>query len=443
MLNLANKKQKNSFIKKLTIDDIKKFYNGNKNDLIGLEYERLSLDKKTLRNANYEKLAKIIEHFCKITSWNLIYDNKTIIGALSDNGSSLSLEPGCQLEISLAPKKDILPIETELEKIINLLDKIANAYNVIFLGYGISPVSNVEEISLLQKSRYEIMDNYLPTCNYGELCPKMMRQSAGIQINIDYKNEKDAYLKLKLLNLIMPFTMGLCANSPFENNKLTYKQSIRAHAWRYTGKNRCNLFYKNIFKGFLQHRNLIKNYINEVLNVPMVFIERNKEIIPIKGKISFKEFLKDKFSGYFASLDDYILHQSLCFPDIRLKKYIEIRNHDSSNPKMALALCAFYKGLMKCNIEQLLSKFSYLKIEDIDKHNIEIIEKGLNYKVYKKIDGWDIIVELFGLARKNLTASERMYLEPILNILKFKKTQADLIIDAEIKSAKELIELIY
>lgn len=443
MLNLAEKKQIKSFIKKLTINDIKKFYKGNKEDLIGLEYERLSLDKKSLENASYDKLEKIIKHFCKITAWDLIYDEETIIGANSKSGNSISLEPGCQLEISLAPRKDILLIEIELNKIIDLLDKIAKIYDVIFLGYGISPISSVDKINLLQKRRYEVMDNYLPNCEYGELCPKMMRQSAGIQINIDYKDENDAYLKLKFLNLIMPFMMALCANSPFENNKLTYKQSIRAHAWQYTGKNRCNLFYKKIFKGLLSNKNIIEKYINEVLEVPMVFIERESELIPIKGKTTFKEYMKNKFSGYFATMDDYILHQSLCFPDVRLKNYIEIRNHDSSEPKMALALCAFYKGLLKNNIKNLLSKINYLKIDDIEKYNKKVIEAGLNYKLNKKTDGWQIITGLLNESRKNLTATERAYLEPILNILKFRKTQADLIIDAKIKNAKELIEFLY
>ena len=111
MLNLLDKKQENKSLKqkKLKISDIEKYYLSNQNNsLIGLEYERLSLDKNTFKNASYELLEKIIKHFCEITSWNLIYDDKTIIGAKSDSGSSISLEPGCQLEISLSPKKEIL-----------------------------------------------------------------------------------------------------------------------------------------------------------------------------------------------------------------------------------------------------------------------------------------------------------------------------------------------
>ena len=238
--------------KRLTKKEIKAFYFKRKKTdlLIGLEYERISLDKNTLQTASYDKISKIIEHFASINSWALIYDNDTIIGAISKDGTSISLEPGCQMEISLAPKKNILDIDTEITKIVNLLDNIANIYDVIFLGYGINPKDSVDKIEILNKSRYKIMNDYLPNCPYGELAPKMMRQSAGIQINIDYKDSFDAYYKLKFFNLIMPFMTGLFSNSPLEKNKLSDKKSLRAYVWRYTGKDRCNFFYKDIFCKF-------------------------------------------------------------------------------------------------------------------------------------------------------------------------------------------------
>ena len=142
MVNLLDKKENKNIQNKLAFEEILKFYSNDKKDfLIGLEYERLSLDKNTFKNAEYEKLEKIITHFASTLNWELIYDDKTIIGAKSSDGASISLEPVCQLEISLAPKKDILSIELELNKLTNLLDKIASFYDVIFLGYGISPVS--------------------------------------------------------------------------------------------------------------------------------------------------------------------------------------------------------------------------------------------------------------------------------------------------------------
>lgn len=451
MLNFAQPAKQNKNIssnqnlKPVKFSDIENFYyiKNNNELLIGLEYERLSLDKKTLKNPPYSKLKSILKHFCEQTNWKMIFDNDTLIGAIADNSSSISLEPGCQLEISLAPKKDIFSIELELVKIINLLDKIAEIYDVIFVGYGISPLDCVDEINLLEKDRYKIMDKYLPSCKKAELSQKMMRQSAGMQVNIDYFNKADLYKKLKFFNLIMPFMSGLFANSPLENNKLSNKKSLRTNVWRYTGADRCNFFYKNIFESAFAQKNIIKNYIKAVLDVPMIFIQRDGKNIDISGKITFKDFMKFGYCGYFATLDDYILHQSLCFPDIRLKKYIEIRNHDSSNYKMALALCAFYKGLALCDLNKILLKLNFLNIKKCDELNEKIIEFGLDYKINKNADCWDIVAVLFNYAKEKLNTNDRIYLEPILNIIKKRKTQADIIIDYDINNARDLIEFLY
>lgn len=446
MLNIISSKNKkyNQIYKKLTIDDIEKFYLTSKNNksLIGLEYERLSLDENTLENASYEKLEKIIKAFSENNNWELIYDSNIIIGAVSKNSSSISLEPGCQLEISLAPSDDILSIESELNKITISLDKIADYYDVIFVGYGISPKSSPDNIELLKKARYQVMNKYLPSRNYGELAQKMMRQSAGIQINIDYKDEYDAYLKMKFFNLIMPFMTGLCANSPLENDKISNDKTLRAKIWRYTGSERCNLFYKNVFNFSFNRKKFYKKYINEILNVPMIFIERDNKIIEINGKITFFDFLQNGYLNYSATLEDYILHQSLCFPDIRMKKYIEIRNHDSSSKEIALALCVLYKGLVQCDFKKLLNIFKFLKIKDVDKYNNEVIKNGLDFKINSYFSAWDVVTKIFNVSRGNLSSQERSYLEPIFEMIKKRKTSADYIIQCA-TNAKELVEFLY
>lgn len=436
---------KEQTIKELSIIEIEKFYLNKESKVMrfGLEYERISLDKKTLKNANYNNVSKIIEHFSKISNWQLVYDKSTIIGASDNKGNSISLEPGCQLEISLSPKENIVDIDIELTKIVNLLDNIASIYDVIFLGYGISPNTSVDEIEILNKERYQIMNNYLPYCPCGELSRKMMRQTAGIQVNIDYKNKKDAYLKLKFLNLIMPFITGLCANSPFENNSISSYKTLRSNVWRYTGQQRCNFFYKNMFtKKFFKYSNVFKNYINEILNVPMIYITRGSKNIPINGKITFREFMKNGFDGFYSTMEDYILHQSLCFPDIRLKNYLEIRNHDSSNTKMALALCAFYKGLFNNNIEDLINSFEYLKEEKIDSYYKLSSQFGLNFTIDIGLEGWGVINSLMNFSINRLNAKDKIYLNPIVDMVKHKKTQADIIIDYDIKNTFDLVEFL-
>ena len=441
--SLINSKS-NLLIHQLSISDIEKFYLKNITDKlkIGLEYERLSLDKNTYETADYERVERIIEHFASIKKWELIYDDETVIGAKDNLGSSISLEPGCQFELSLAPKNDIVAIDIEASRILDLLDNIAQIYDVIFLGYGITPKSGVDEIELINKRRYKIMNQYLPNCSKGELCTKMMRQSAGIQINVDYKNKEDAYDKLKLFNLIMPFISGFCSNSPIENDTLKEFKSIRNNVWRFTGENRCNLFYKNIFKKkFFKYRNIFKNYIDEIIDIPMVFIERDNEYIPINGEITFRQFMKSGYKGYKAQYSDYINHQSLCFPDVRLKNYIEIRNHDSNSLEFALGLCSLYKGICLGDIKTLLQELKYLKLNETDKYFESASLMGLDFEI-GKYSAWEIVEKILNFSKKNLNPAERIYLNPLIKLLQQKKTPADILLDCDIQSAKELVEFI-
>ncbi len=439
--NLINKTNLQSE-SKLTINDIKKFYKSNSKNKIGLEYERLCLDRKTLNCASYDKVSKTVETFAKNNNWELIFDNNTIIGAISNEGTSISLEPGCQLEISLSAKKNIIDIDFSLNKIITSLDLIAKKYDILFLGYGVNPKDNVDKIPLLNKQRYLIMNEYLPKAPNSQFVKYMMRKTAGIQINIDYKNEMDAYYKLKFFNLIMPFIQGLCSNSPFEDDTLYDKKSLRANIWRHTGANRCNFFYKNAFKNTFLNKNIFEKYIAEIIKVPMLYIVRENQNIAINGKITFEEFLKKGYKNHSAKYEDYILHQSLCFPDVRLKNYIEIRNHDSAEPRIALALCAFYKGLEDEDFKKLLDEFDFLKFDEIEQYNINSINYGINWKVNKSTSAIDVLTKIFNISISNLGSFDRLYLKPLLDMIKSKKTNSDLIIEYNIKNTKELVDFL-
>ena len=137
---------------KLTISDIEKFYiSGEKQEnLIGLEYERLAFDKNTSKTASYENVSKIIEQTATVLDWELVYDDSTLIGAKDKIGNSISLEPGMQFELSLAPKKNISDIKICAEEISNLIDKIADVYDVKLKGYGINP-QRALDIEILNK----------------------------------------------------------------------------------------------------------------------------------------------------------------------------------------------------------------------------------------------------------------------------------------------------
>ena len=236
----------NVLLKKLTFEDIINYYSEGESfdKKIGLEYERISLNKNDFRQPDFKNLFEIIRNFANLYNFEVIYDKDTIIGAKNNEGSSISLEPGGQFEISLSPKESLYEIQIQAQDYINKIDELAQIYKVKFFAIGNNPKTCYNNLQILNKRRYKIMADYL--FKKGKLAPVMMRETAGVQINIDYTNRFDAKRKIRASCLMSPFLTGFFANSPFRNNKLTKYKSIRALAWKYTGSERCNLFYKDI-----------------------------------------------------------------------------------------------------------------------------------------------------------------------------------------------------
>lgn len=272
------------------------------------------------------------------------------------------------------------------------------------------------------------MADYLP--KIGRLAPVMMRETAGVQINLDYKNSVDAKRKIKAAILISPFLTGFFANSPFRENKLTKYKSVRALAWKYTGPDRCNLFYKGIID--YTYKNIYELYANYILDVPMIFISRENNYLELNGKITFREFMKEGYKGLYPAMEDYLVHQSLCFPDVRLKNCIEIRNHDSQNLDVAVGIGAIYKGLLYNDnaIDKILDYFAPLTSSDLEDYGFLAAKFGVNFNVEKlNTKAFEIVKKLLYLAQFNLEADEQKYLDWLIDLVNSKRCIADIILD--------------
>ncbi len=425
----------------VTKREIEEYYRSNckKGELkVGLEYERVSLDSRAYEPAEYRCLSEIIRNFALMNEWELVIDSNIIIGA-KDNFSSISLEPGGQFEISLEPKSSLDDILENLNHYTRQLDKLGEFYNITFLPYGINPKTTYPDINIIKKKRYEIMADYLPKT--GKLAPVMMRETAGVQANFDYVSEDDAILKLKTAAYMSPFVTGFYANSPIRGGELTKYKSFRALAWKYTGYDRCNLFYSNLINSRMGQG--FEDYINAIINVPMLYIQRNGRNIELEGKITFKDFMQRGYMNYTATLEDYILHSSLTFPDVRLKNCIEIRNHDSQNISNALSVCALYKGILhnKEATAEVINLLKPLRHEDLEVSGLNSTKYGLNYMVNKlNMGAYDVARKIFEISRKYLPDNEKDYLDGPLWLLQNRKCVADIILEKGIRDTSSLCE---
>ena len=382
------------------------FMSGCKNELkMGIEFERIPIDINTHESVPYDGengICRILKDFSRMECWDYITDNGVIIGLQNDN-DTITLEPGCQFELSLEPNESIGMIKNKIDRLNQKLTPILKKHNVKLLEYGISPKTTYRHVGLLPKRRYHLMANYL----WGILSDVMMRETAGIQICIDFKSEHDAIRKFRLANILSPFVTAMCANSPIRGGVDTGYKSFRALSWLNTDNERCG-FACNLDDDFS-----FEKYIDAVIKSPVILLNKDDNVFDINGEMDFEQYMKEGFGGYDAVIEDFMLHANLYFPEVRLRNFIEIRNHDCTS--VQYSLLAIYKGILynetaMNDIEELLKLYSHPDISDL---RYSVPKSALQTKIKKFYVG-DIAKEIINIAEHGLEASdETKFLEPI------------------------------
>ena len=389
---------------------------------IGMEYERIPVSMYGKNVVPYEGdfgMCELLREFAKVDNWDYILDGTSIIG-LKKLHETITLEPGCQFELSLEPQKLIRDLRKRIEEIDSTLKPLLDEFEIKFLSLGVSPKTTYKNIKLIPKHRYHLMANYL----WGILSDVMMRETAGIQVGIDFKSEEDAMRKFRLANLMMPFATAMFANSKIRGGVDTGYKSFRALAWLNTDNERCGFatdFNKNM---------CFKDYIKQILDTPMIFINRGGKFLSINGRLTFKQYMEKGFEGFFPTIEDWQLHSNLYFPEVRLRNFIEIRNHDCVGGGLEYSIPALYKGIMYSKsaieeAEEILNKFSTNEIR-------ELRYKVARSAIHSKISGKSILpvckdlAEISYYALKTEGENEEQFLEPLIDILKKGKCPAEL-----------------
>jgi len=397
---------------------------------VGIEFERIPISSQDFKMVDYSKengIYDLLRTFAKLDGWDYITDDYNIVG-LKKGDDRITLEPGSQLELSLEPQKNIADVKTKIDNFNKRITPILKKYDINLLEYGISPVSTYKHINLIPKKRYKIMADYL----WGILSDVMMRETAGIQACYDFSSEEDAVRKFRIANIISPFMTAMFANSPIRGGVDTGYKTFRGLSWLNTDNERCHFMSRKLFErkgsyGF-------KDYIDEVMRTPMIFIIRNEKPVEIFGKINFEQFMEGGFEGYTATLDDFRLHANLYFPEVRLRNFIEIRNHDCANHGMQYSILAIYKGLLYnkkalADVENLVSKFSYSDIMEL-RYNVPRNALDVKIKKYKTKDIANEILQIAQAALKENGQGEEKFLEPILELTPYGLSPADLILSS-------------
>ncbi|MCR8547663.1 glutamate--cysteine ligase [Salipiger sp. P9] len=377
---------------------------------IGTEHEKFGYLTDTHAPLPYDgprSIRAVLEGLRDRYGWSPVSEGGHLIG-LEKDGANVSLEPGGALELSGAPLETIHQTCDEVNEHLREVKCVADEIGVGFIGLGAAPEWSHDEMPLMPKGRYKLMDAYMG--RVGTTGTTMMRRTCTVQVNLDFGSEADMVKKMRVALALQPVATALFANSPFFEGKPNGLKSYRSYVWRNLDAARTGMLPFVFEDGFGFER-----YVDYALDVPMYFVYRDGKYIDALG-MSFRDFLKGELPalpGEKPTLSDWADHLTTIFPEARLKKFIEMRGADGGTWRRLCALPAFWVGLtydqgaldaawdlvkgwdaetrqglrVAASVEALQAEVNGINMHDLAKQTLEIAEAGLKARGCKGAGG--------------------------------------------------------
>lgn len=403
---------------------------------IGTEHEKFVFTRKDLKPVPYEGKASIravLEGLAERFGWTPVEEAGLPI-ALTKNGCSVTLEPGGQLELSGAPLHNLHETCAEVNGHLAEVKEICDPLGVGMLGLGFAPTWTREEVPWMPKGRYAIMRRYMPT--KGNLGLDMMLRTCTVQTNLDYLDEADMVRKFRVSLALQPVATALFANSPLTEGKPNGFKSYRSHVWTDTDPDRCGILPFVFEEGFGFER-----WVDYLLDVPMYFVYRDGKYLDAAG-LSFRDFMQGRLQvlpGELPRMSDWADHVTTVFPEVRLKKYLEMRGADGGPWRRLCALPALWVGLLYDDsaldaAEALISDWT---AEDHAHLRAEVPRQALHTpfrgKPLNDLAGEVLAIASEGLKnRRQLNGEgmdERIFLEVLREIVASGRSPADVLLE--------------
>ena len=396
---------------------------------IGIEFEHFVIDKDTLKTVSYYGKEGVEETLKDLEAqgWEGSYEGDYLLG-LSNKDKVITLEPGSQLEFSVKPQKNIRDIEKEymefLEEIIPILDR--KNQGLIAIGYH--PETKINEIKILPKQRYSYMFEYFK--DKGIHAHNMMKGTASLQIAIDFKSEEDYIKKFRIANALSPVLYAMFDNGFYFEGERWNKHNLRAYIWENCDKDR-----SGIAKGAFDKDFGYRKYAEYILNGPPIFMDDGEKMYPTRDRL-----VREMFNPENYSVEELEHILTMFFPDVRTKRYVEIRMIDAIPYPLNLAAVALIKGILydEENLNKIYEYIEDINAVDIEKIKTSIFNKGINGE-FKDKSIYEICRMIVEMAKTSLSLDEKKYILPLEKMVNDIKNPYEIIKEREHLGKKEAI----
>lgn len=397
---------------------------------LGVEFEHFVIDKDTLKTISYYGKDGVAESLRDLQAigYKGVYEGGYLLG-LDKGKKHVTTEPGSQLELSIDSSLSIGELDGEYLDFLDDLIPILDGKNQALIATGYHPVTKIDEIKLLPKKRYDFMYNYFKS--KGSHAHNMMKGTAALQVAIDYESQEDYIRKFKILNALAPVLYAMFENAYyFEGEKSPY-HNMRSFIWENCDKDRSGLVPSSLDKDFDYEK-----YADYILGKSPIFIYKDGEEVSAQGKTVEELLDPDDFTE--AEVEHYL---TMFFPDIRTKRYIEIRIMDSVPYPLSFSALALFKGLLykEENLEKLSDLVKDITVEEVEEAKESMMKEGLatDFNDMTLLEIGKILVELAG---KGLDGEEKEYLRPLEEMLEEGKSPYEITKSLASKGKRESLE---
>jgi glutamate--cysteine ligase len=374
---------------------------------LGTEHEKFGYTVDDLRPLPYEgerSIHAILTALAARYEWRPTLEGGLPIALLDDTGASITLEPGGQLELSGALLDNIHQTCTEVNTHLRQVRSVSEPLGIAFLGMGFQPKWRREDMQWMPKARYRIMRQYMQ--KVGTLGLDMMTRTSTVQVNLDFSSEADMVRKFRTALALQPIATALFANSPFTDGRPNGYLSYRSRVWEDTDPDRTGMlpFVFDAGMGF-------ERYTDYMLDVPMYFVYRNGEYVDATGQ-SFRDFLAGRLPalpGEKPTLKDWEDHLTTAFPEVRLKRYLEMRGADGGPWARLCALPALWAGLLyhQPSLEAAWDVARDWSMEERLQLRSDVPRLGMRAAIRGRTVR-EIALDVIDMAREGLTARARL-----------------------------------
>jgi len=257
--------------------------------------------------------------------------------ALTRDEQTLSLEPGGQFELSGSPASTARTVHAENLAHARMLTEAAAALGLQPVTLGYRPWGTTADVPWMPKKRYQVMRQTLPV--RGKLALDMMLMTCTGQVSLDWASEEDCTRKVTATARLTPLLVALFANSPLVRGRPSGWMSYRSHVWADVDPTRCG-YFPRMLDGTFDYR----AYVDWALQAPLLFLRRNGDYAT--PAMTFGELLEHGFEGQPARRSHWTDHLSTLFPEVRIKRVMEVRAADAVSLEQTAGLVALWRGLL-------------------------------------------------------------------------------------------------